>query len=347
MNKVVCFAEENRAKGDRLPGEWLGETSDKFQAIAQRAKDLPYSKRKRLLAEKIPEGFANRDVTDTAYMTRVARHYLTYLVEKDHQVFCLKGKHTAFLRKQWGLNSLLRHDLLDLKNREDHRHHALDALVIAACNPSLVQKVSRELTFQNTWTDKADDDGVQWKVYRLKPIAHTISPPWPDFARDAERSLNSIWVSHRPSRKISGPLHEETNYGPTQTTGVLVRRKPISSLKDSELKKIPDPEVAKAIQSYLTREKRLYRRELGAKKFQEEIDQLFGTKESLVHEDIHQIDDPKLRKFLTEKLKKKNPLHDADLGKISLPSGIPIKKTRLLLANRTAIPSAKDNQKNS
>lgn len=247
MNKVVCFAEENRAKGDRLPGEWLGETSDKFQAIAQRAKDLPYSKRKRLLAEKIPEGFANRDVTDTAYMTRVARHYLTYLVEKDHQVFCLKGKHTAFLRKQWGLNSLLRHDLLDLKNREDHRHHALDALVIAACNPSLVQKVSRELTFQNTWTDKADDDGVQWKVYRLKPIAHTISPPWPDFARDAERSLNSIWVSHRPSRKISGPLHEETNYGPTQTTGVLVRRKPISSLKDSELKKIPDPEVAKAI----------------------------------------------------------------------------------------------------
>lgn len=338
LNKVVCFAEENREKGDRLPIEWLGESSEKFQAIAQRADDLPYPKRKRLLAEKVPEGFANRDVTDTAYMTRVARHYLTYLVERDHHVFCTKGKHTAFLRKQWGLNSLLRNDLLDLKNREDHRHHALDAIVIAACGPSLLQKISRELSFQNKWKGKVCDDGIKRRIYRLKPIAHGIIPPWPEFAQSADASLNSIWVSHRPNRKVSGPLHEETNYGPTQTSGVLVRRKAISSLKETELKKIRDPEVAKAVINYLAQEKRLYRKDIGGKAFKEELDDLFSTKESLVQSDIDLIDDKKLRDTLTAKLKKKNPLQDADLGKITLPSGIPIKKARLLIVNNTAIP---------
>jgi len=338
MNKVVCFEKENKEKGDRLPSEWLGEHSEKFQALAARVESLPYGKRKRLLAEKVPEGFANRDVTDTAYMTRVARHYLTYLVEKEHHIFCTKGKHTAFLRKQWGLNSLLRHDLLDLKNREDYRHHALDAIVIAACGPSLLQKISRELTFKNNWKDKTDEHGHPIRIYRLKPIAHSITPPWTSFPDDAATSLNAIWVSHRPNRKVSGPLHEETNYGPTQTSGVLVRRKAISSLKETELKKIRDPEVARAVTDYLHREKRLYRKDIGGQAFKEELDTLFSKKESLLQSDIDQIDEKKLRDSLTVKLEKKNPLQDADLGKITLPSGIPIKKARLLIANKTAIP---------
>lgn len=345
LNKVVCFREENASKGDRLPSEWLGETSEKFQALTKRVETLPCGKRKRLLADKIPDGFANRDATDTAYMTRVARHYLTYLVEKEHQVFCTKGKHTAFLRKQWGLNSLLRHDLLDLKNREDHRHHALDAIVIAACGPSLLQKISKELTFQNHWKDKTNEQGQPIRIYRLKPIADTITPPWENFPADTSASLNAIWVSHRASRKVSGPLHEETNYGPTESSGVVVRRKAISTLKGTELKKIRDPHVAKAVTDYLDREKRLYRQDIGGKAFQEELDELFSQKDSLAESDIEQIEDPKIRKILAEKLKKKNPLQDADLGKITLPSGIPIKKARLLVANKTAQPIRKKNPK--
>jgi len=341
MNKVVCFAQENRDKGDRLPSEWLGERSPKFQDLAQRVETLPYGKRTRLLSDKVPEGFAARDATDTAYMTRVARHYLTYLVEKDHHIFCTKGKHTALLRKQWGLNSLLRHDLLDLKNREDHRHHALDAIVIAACGPSLLQKITRELTFDNAWKEIVTDEGKEKKVYRLKPVANAITTPWPTFAQDTASSLNTIWVSHRPDRKVSGPLHQETNYGLTQKPGIVVRRKPISTLKDSELKKIRDPEVARAVTQYLALEKRLYRSDIGGTQFKGELDKVFSTQESLVQSDIDLIEDLKLRSTLTAKLKKKNPLQDAELGKITLPSGIPIKKARLLIANKTAIPLRK------
>lgn len=338
MNKVVCFRQENASKGDQLPFDWLGESSKKFQDLASRVATLPYGKRKRLLAEQIPDGFAARDATDTAYMTKVARHYLTYLVEKDHHIFCTKGKHTAFLRRQWGLNSLLRHDLLDLKNREDHRHHALDAIVIAACGPALLQKIARELNFQNNWREKTTDQGKQIRIYRLKPVADAITPPWPNFAKNIEDSLNCIWVSHRPDRKVSGPLHEETNYGPTETPGVLVRRKSISSLKEAELNKIRDPEVARAVIQYLAREKRLYRTDIGGKAFKEELDQLFSKQDCLVQSDIDQIGDPKIRTTLTAKLEKKNLLQDADLGKITLPSGIPIKKARLFISNKTAIP---------
>ncbi len=341
MNKVVCFRRENKSKDDRLPSEWLGETSEKFQDLIQRANSLPYPKRKRLLAEKLPDDFAARDITDTAYMTKVARHYLTYLVDKDHQVFCTKGKHTAFLRKQWGLNSLLRNDFLDLKNREDHRHHALDALVIAACSPALIHKISRELKYSNDWREKTNDEGKNVRIYRLKPTADHLTPPWQHFATDAERSLNSIWVSHRADRKVSGKLHEETNYGLTETPGILTRRKNVSVLTDKELQKIRDPQVQKTIIQYREKEKCLYRENIGGKSFKEELDQLYSNTDRLTQSEIDDVDDLGLKKFLTDKLKKKNPLHDADLGKITLPSGIPVKKVRLAIPNQTAIPLRK------
>ena len=51
----------------------------------------------------------------------------------------------------------------------------LDAIVIAACGPSLLQKITRDLTFENAWKDKVCEDGIKRKIYRLKPIAHTIT----------------------------------------------------------------------------------------------------------------------------------------------------------------------------
>jgi CRISPR-associated endonuclease Csn1 len=39
------------------------------------------------------------------------------------------GRATAYLRQRWNLNGIIGHD--DEKNRADHRHHAIDAIVIA------------------------------------------------------------------------------------------------------------------------------------------------------------------------------------------------------------------------
>jgi CRISPR-associated endonuclease Csn1 len=51
-----------------------------------------------------------------------------------------------------------------------------------------------------------------------------------DFRRQAQEAIRIINVSHRPTRKVSGALHEETNYGPTSEKNTYVYRKPLAAL---------------------------------------------------------------------------------------------------------------------
>ncbi len=46
------------------------------------------------------------------------------------------------LRRGWGLNSILSGPGNDWKNRDDHRHHLVDAAVIGMTSRSLLQKVA-------------------------------------------------------------------------------------------------------------------------------------------------------------------------------------------------------------
>lgn len=348
MNKVLCFSSENRAKNDRLPAIWLAGDQAKFDALTQRAASLPVAKQKRIAATQIPDHFTSGDLNDTAYMARTARHYLSLLVEQPHHVFCTKGKHTAFLRKRWEIQHLLEttakptHQVLDgpvSKNREDHRHHALDAIVIALCTPSLVQKISQQLKYQGSWKEADTKNGKTYRLFRLKPAVDDLSPPWPAFPVAVKSSLDAIWVSHRPDRKVSGPLHEETNYGATTTPGEIVIRKSLASLKPEfkKLKDIRDSKIREIVIAYVQREKHLYRGDF-PEKLTDEIKDLFARYSSLDAATIASIEFTKLREALAKKLADKNPLVDAEHGKITMPSGTPIRKVRLLTRNETAFP---------
>lgn len=348
MNKVLCFSSENRAKNDRLPAIWLAGDPKKFDGLIQRAASLPLAKQKRLTATQLPDHFTSGDLNDTAYMARAARHYLALLVTQHHHVFCTKGKYTAFLRKHWEIQHLLEttskptHSVLDgpvSKSREDHRHHALDAIVIALCSPSVVQKISQTLKHQSNWKDACTKDGKKYRLFRLKATTDGLASPWPGFPAAVKSTLDAIWVSHRADRKVSGPLHEETNYGATATPGTLVVRKPLASLKPElkTLKDIRDPKIREIVTAYIQRERRLYRSDFN-EKLNDGVRELFAQHTSLDALTIASIEDAKLRKALSEKLAKKNPLADAEHGKITMPSGTPIRKVRLLTRNETAIP---------
>ena len=63
--------------------------------------------------------FLDRHLSDTAYLGRAAKQYLSYICHKDH-VWVSSGKLTGMLRGKWGLNALLSDD--SRKNRNDHRH---------------------------------------------------------------------------------------------------------------------------------------------------------------------------------------------------------------------------------
>lgn len=223
MNKVLCFRSENDAKGQQTPFQWLAESNPaKYEAVLQRAARLPYEIRNRKrprFSQKTCEltEFINRQLTDTAYITRVACDYLKAL---GTDVLGGKGQLTAELRHEWGLNSILREDDLSLKNREDHRHHAVDAIVIALTDRSCLQSLAR---------------GTQ------------LPAPWATFRADAEAAINAIRVSHRVRRKVAGALHEETIYGPTPHAGVFVYRKPLSQLTPAMLEDIRDPAIRKLV----------------------------------------------------------------------------------------------------
>ena len=231
-NKVVCLVKPNAEKGKQTPFEWLaGRDADRFDQVCQRASSLPYPKRRRFSQKELDlDGFIERQLNDTRYINRLARQYLQCLVPAPHHVLCPKGIHTERLRHQWGLNTILRDDEISRKNRTDHRHHAIDAVVIALTDHSRLQK----------FAEAARDD-------LLGTAAVATSEPWQGFRSDVEGRVLAINVSHRVRRKIAGALHEDTLYGPTRREREFVVRKPLDALTPSMISDIRDPVVRKLV----------------------------------------------------------------------------------------------------
>ena len=248
LNKVVCFRNENADKGDRTPFQWLAEKDPKkYEDILQRASKLPFPKRKRFSMESIPEDWIARDLIDTAWISKVARQYLSCLLKAPATILCMKGAHTSKLREQWQLHGLLRNDGIDLKNRDDHRHHALDAAVIACCNHASLQSLSAIHKYETHWSTDPDKK----MHFHNRFIPGGLNAPWKTFREDLEAALNKIIVSHRPTRKVSGKLHKETNYGATLIEGEIVHRKPVAALTSSEIPMVRDAAIRKIIQNHL------------------------------------------------------------------------------------------------
>jgi CRISPR-associated endonuclease Csn1 len=227
MNKVLCFRTENERKGNRTPHEWLAASDpEKYEEILQRAAKLPIDVRNRKrprFSQKNVElnDFIERQLRDTAYITSCVKEYVRCL---GADVVCGKGQLTAELRRHWGVNALLRDDDDPKKNRADHRHHAIDAIIIALTNRSRLQQLA---------------------AARLN--GSEIPRPWPNFWHDVETLVKSINVSHRPRRKVAGALHEETIYGSTAKPGEFVYRKALETLTLSMVADIRDCEVKRLV----------------------------------------------------------------------------------------------------
>jgi len=235
-NKVLCFASANREKGDRTPREWLGEGTPEYEQMLQRVaacaeSGMPYAKRRKFSQQNVElDEFVNRQLNDTSYIAREVRKYLQCLyegdqVERARHVVCTRGQVTAALRHEWGLNTILSPDGSDEKNRADHRHHAIDAIVVALTTPSHLQQLART----------------------KGPSRLALREPWPRFRADVEAKIRDINVSHRVARRVAGALHEETNYGPTAEPSVFVYRKRLEELTPAMVPNIRDAAIRKIV----------------------------------------------------------------------------------------------------
>lgn len=242
-NKTLCMAHENRqVKKNQTPLQAYGGTP-KYDEIIQRLrsmKDMPLGKRKRFEMDNVNfEEFASRQLNDTRYICRQVKEYLAQLVGRNN-VQITKGEATAALRWNWGLDSILGES--DEKERDDHRHHAIDAIVIALTSMSLFKRLS----------DLTAKGGSLTLRRNLDNRAIRVPEPWASFRYDVEDQIRRLVVSHAPTRKISGALHEDTAYGlirhPKSGELVFAYRKPISkNLTPGEIERIIDDRIRQAV----------------------------------------------------------------------------------------------------
>ncbi len=242
INKTLCMSSENKAKGNQTPYEAYHGNDERYQTILARVRKFTppfgYKKFNKFRQKEIDlDSFIERQLNDTRYISREVTKYLEPLVGKYH-VQSGRGQMTSTLRHLWGLNGIL-HDSGE-KTREDHRHHAIDAVVTALSTPKALKAVS-----------------AASKYGRLDKITIEQFPmPWEGFRQDVEEKVKSIIVSHRVMRKIRGALHEETAYGKLKFTDekgqqMYAVRKPVEALSHKEITQIADEKIRGAISSYI------------------------------------------------------------------------------------------------
>lgn len=204
-NKTVALRRANRDKGNRTPYEAFGERpmpGFDYEGILQRAILMPREKAKRFAPDgyqrwlKEDQDFLARALNDTAYLSRIAKEYLS-LICPQNKVRAIPGRMTALLRGKYALNHLLSGSAL--KNRNDHRHHALDAAVIAITDQGLLQRFAKA--------------SAHAREMQLDRLVEDMPLPWPTYREDVARGLQHIIVSHKPDHGYQGAMHEETAWG--------------------------------------------------------------------------------------------------------------------------------------
>ncbi len=262
MNKVLCYRKANRDKGQRTVHEWLADNDpQRYEEVCQRARHLPYLKRRRFLQKQASDGdFIERQLNDTRYIAKATGEYLRCLFDDASKVIGLKGKHTAVLRRHWGLDTILEglpnspawQDEANLrpgaKNRADHRHHAIDAIVIALVNRSRLQQMSGRFVDVEQVDQETGEVTVETQYHGKR-----IAPPWSktDIRKAAIDAVHDLNISHRVNRKVSGALHEDTIYRPTDQPDVFVSRKAIGDLTPAMIPDICDKTIRELIEARL------------------------------------------------------------------------------------------------
>lgn len=140
------------------------------------------------------------------------------------------------------------------KNRDDHRHHAIDAITIAVTE-------QRFLQYMSTRNAQLKD-----KMRGQLSSTEKLPVPWMGFEDDVAKAANGILVSHKQNNKIltknkkgfsvRGQLHKENvfgmHYSPGNMEKAFHRRCKVTELADKDdVGKIVDSSIRNIIEDYL------------------------------------------------------------------------------------------------
>lgn len=243
-----------------------------------------------MTTDDIPDGFINRDLRDTQYIARKAREILESAVRV---VVPTTGSVTDRLREDWqlvdvmkelnwdkydqlGLTEIVKdHDgrqirrIKDWTKRNDHRHHAMDALIIAFTRHSYIQ-------YLNNLNARSDKGGSIYTIekkelYRDKNNKLRFIPPMPlgEFRVEARRHLENVLISIKAKNKVvtrnvnitcgsdgkthrtvqltpRGQLHNETVYGHRRQC-IVKEEKVGSAFNKEKINTVSNPQFREAL----------------------------------------------------------------------------------------------------
>ncbi len=246
VNKTLCTARANQEKKGRTPFEWF--TADRppaaweaFAARVEGCKGMRGRKKRgfylRRNATEVEERFRARNLGDTRYATRVLADLLVRLYPKDGQrhVLARPGALTAKLRRAWGLEDIKKDEAG--KRRADDRHHALDAIVIAATSESMLQRLTRAAqAAERSGAPRGFDFGA-------------VKEPWEGFRDAARAATDAVFVSRAERRRARGEAHAATIRQVRERDGktIVYERKRVADLKLADLERMKDRERNEAV----------------------------------------------------------------------------------------------------
>lgn len=286
-NKTLAHRHCNRDKNDQTAYDFMNGKSEKeFNDYILRVNSLytnhiiTKSKRDKLLMseDEIPQDFIDRQLRESQYIAKKAHQILQKIC---HNVWATSGSVTSELRRLWGWDDVTMNLQFDkykqlgltsfvewesdngrnkhqkevitgFSKRDDHRHHAVDALVIACTKQGYIQKMNT-LSSSKTNQSIKDELSRSAKEYKTKLslLEKYIVSKQPISTAKVSEAVDSIFVSFKSGKKVTtltkrkvkvkgvktvvqdklltprGALHEETVYGEIK---VLDRNKPLKYL---------------------------------------------------------------------------------------------------------------------
>ncbi len=220
--------------------------------LLQLKRDYWKGKYERFIMTEVPEGFSRRQGTDISIISKYARLYLRSVFDK---VYTVKGIATSDFRKIWGIQGIYAS-----KERVNHVHHCIDAIVIACIGKAEYDKLAQYYH---------DKENHVWYGYAKADFVK----PWPTFVEDIKNVQNEIFVSHYTPDNMSkqgrkhtvvngkkvlskgdaarGTLHNDTYYGAIERDGDVkyVVRRELASLEEKDIKNIVDDAVRGKIEA--------------------------------------------------------------------------------------------------
>ncbi|MBX2909678.1 MAG: type II CRISPR RNA-guided endonuclease Cas9 [Chitinophagales bacterium] len=214
-----------------------------------------YLERKKLKNEteadkKLWESFIDRQLRETQYIARKSKEILEKIC---NNVTTTEGGVTAKLRELWGWDDVLmnlqmpkykqieqttvkewtsdhgkrkhsKEEIVNWTKRDDHRHHAVDALVIACTKQGFIQRINtlNSSDTKDEMNKKVEEANIQFKEKQTLLEKYLITQQ-PFTTSQVMKEADKILISFKAGKKVA-TITKYKAIGKNETKGVIVPR---------------------------------------------------------------------------------------------------------------------------